>query len=180
MNPVEYSHRKQNLKLISSKFVYQQTSQLPKINRVTAGVLAKNRGTLLGVGALMSSFGSKPTFLKKKLSRSQTFRLEQVRVNATGHNTAQALWNLTYSFFAYQFENSIITATYTKNQAISWALPACRTSSQANPLSFKCSIEEDNFDAICAVKYKARSLDEIIFLLRLAQIPIMPDSKNHA
>lgn len=180
MNPVEYSHRKQNLKLISSKFVYQQAIQLPKINRVTAGILAKNRGTLLGVGALMSSFGGKPAFLKKKLSRSQTFKLEQIRINATGHRTAQALWNLTYGFFAYQFENSVVTATYTANQAISWALPACRTSSQANPLSFKCSIEEDNFDAICAVKYEAQSLDEVVFLLRLAQIPILPNSKNHA
>jgi len=91
MNPVKYSNRKQSLKLISSKFVYQQSSKLPKINRVTAGILAKNRGTLLGVGALMSSFGGKPTFLKKKLSRSQTFRLEQIRLNATGNHTSQAL-----------------------------------------------------------------------------------------
>lgn len=180
MNPVEYAQRKQNFKLISSKFVYQQSVKLPKINRVTAGILAKNRGTLLGVGALMSSFGSKPDFLKKKLSRSQTFKLEQIRINATGHHAAQALWNLTYSFFAYQFENSVITATYTANQAIAWALPACRTSSQANPLSFKCSIEEDSFDAICAIKYEAQTLEEIVFLLRLAQIPILPNSKNHA
>jgi len=39
---------------------------MPKINRVTAGILAKNKGTVLGAGALMSSFGKKPTFLKKK------------------------------------------------------------------------------------------------------------------
>ena len=180
MNPLAYSCRKQNLKLISSKFVYTHSIKMPRINRVTAGILAKNKGTVLGVGALMSSFGNKPTFLKKKLSRSQSFRLEQIRINATGNSISHALWTLTYSFFAYQFENQVVLAVDTPNRAISWALPSCRSSSQANPLAFKCSAEEDSFDALCAIQYEAQSLEEVIFLLRLAQIPIMPDYKKHA
>lgn len=91
MNPLEYAYRKQSTKLLSSKFVYQQASKLPKISKVTAGILAKNRGAVLGVGALISSFGSKPTFLKRKVSRSQSFRLEQIRVTFTGQRIPHAL-----------------------------------------------------------------------------------------
>jgi len=73
-----------------------------------------------------------------------------------------------------------VQAIDTPNRAISWALLACRSSSQASPFAFRFPIEEDSFEALCAIQYKAHSLEEIIFLLRLAQIPILADSKKHA
>jgi ribosomal protein L5 len=118
MNPLLFHKEKQKIKLLSSKFIYTNSKQIPKINKLRLALLCSGHETTVTAATATVLFGQKPTFTKSRIARTQNFRLQQVVINASGLKATRALFFLSRTLLPFQEENHSVTLTPTKQKFI--------------------------------------------------------------
>jgi len=119
MTPLQSHCRKQQAKLISSKFVYYSPKKLPKIKKATVAALPRVSGSDMAAAMLLTSFGQKPSFLKEKVARSTTFRLQQIFISKNGQSVPAFLNTIMHTLFPYQKESEPLTVLPSNDKVLS-------------------------------------------------------------
>jgi len=108
---------KQQLKLLSSKFVYKKKTELPAIKRINIGTLAKGRSLDIALAALIVNFPQLPSSRTQK-TRTEV-KLQQIFISRTGVKTLSSLNQVVHQFLTHQRELEPINVIPSKNKLVS-------------------------------------------------------------
>lgn len=109
--------KKQQLKLLSSKFVYKKKKEFPAIKRINIGALAKGRSLDIALAALLINFPQLPTSRTQKTKTE--VKLQQIYISRTGVKTLSSLNQVVHHFLTHQRELEPITIIPSENKLVS-------------------------------------------------------------